>query len=327
MSSKAKVLVTGCAGFIGYHLSKELLNNKSYEVYGLDNLNDYYDVDLKKDRLKDLKKNKKFNFFKIDIAHKDKIIKNFKTNKYNYIIHLAAQAGVRYSITNPQAYVDSNLLGFCNVIEGANIIKVKHFIFASTSSVYGASKKFPLKEFYNTDSPLSFYAATKKSNEVISHAYANIFKLPITGLRFFTVYGPYGRPDMALFKFTESIIKNKKIQLFNKGNHYRDFTYVDDIVSGIIGVIKKKPANKNVPFSIFNIGSNNPHYLKNFLSIIEKFLGNKAKVVYKGLHKGDVHKTHADISSLNKKTKYYPKTSLKKGIYNFIEWYKSYYLN
>lgn len=326
MSSKEKVLVTGCAGFIGYHLSKELLNIKSYEVYGLDNLNDYYDVGLKKDRLKDLKRNKKFNFFKIDIANKDKIIKNFKINKYNYIIHLAAQAGVRYSITNPQAYVDSNLLGFCNVIEGANIIKIKHFIFASTSSVYGASKKFPLKESYNTDSPLSFYAATKKSNEVISHAYANIFKLPITGLRFFTVYGPYGRPDMALFKFTESIIKNKKINLFNKGNHYRDFTYVDDIVSGIIGVIKKKPTDKNVPFSIFNIGSDNPHYLKNFLSIIEKFLGNKAMVVNKALQKGDVHKTHADISSLNKKTKYYPQTSLKKGIYNFIEWYKSYYI-
>ncbi len=321
---KVKILVTGCAGFIGYHLTIQLLKNKNYLVYGIDNINNYYDVDLKKSRLKELRKNKKFSFFKIDIKNLNSLKLNFSKFKYTHVIHLAAQAGVRHSISNPQTYVDSNIVGFFNILEQSKRLKIKHLIFASTSSVYGGSKKFPLKEKYNTDGPLSFYAATKKSNEVMSHSYSHIFKMPITALRFFTVYGPYGRPDMALFKFADAIIKNKKIDLFNKGKHYRDFTYVDDIVSGIIGLINK-PSQKEIPFQIFNIGSSKPHYLKKFLEIIERKLNKKAKINFKPFQLGDVYKTHADVSALKKKIGYKPKTSLEKGIYNFINWYRNYY--
>ncbi len=320
----SKILVTGCAGFIGYHLCSRLLENKNYDVYGIDNLNKYYDIELKYNRLKVLKKNKRFHFYKLDLVNKEKTLTNFNKNKYKYVIHLAAQAGVRHSISNPQSYVDSNIIGFFNILEGSKEIKVKHLIFASTSSVYGASKSFPLKEIYNTDGPLSFYAATKKSNEIMGYSYSHIFKLPITALRFFTVYGPFGRPDMALFKFADSIVKNKKIELFNKGKHYRDFTYIDDIIEGIVLLINKT-SKDDVPFQVFNIGSENPHYLKKFLKIIEDNIGKKAKINFRPFQLGDVYKTHADISKLKKKTGYKPKTSLQKGIYNFIKWYRNYY--
>ena len=282
------VLITGCAGFIGFHLTSKILNK--YNVVGIDNLNDYYDPNIKKDRLKILKKEKNFKFYKSDITNLISLKRIIKKHKIRYIIHLAAQAGVRYSINHPEKYVSSNLVGFFNVLEVARLFKVKHLIFASTSSVYGDNKKFPLKENYDTDKPLSFYAATKKSNEVMAHAYSNIYKLPCTGLRFFTVYGPMGRPDMSLFKFSNAMIKNKKIELYNKGNHYRDFTYVDDIVISISKLLTN-PSNSQIPYDIFNIGSSKPYYLKKFLSLIEENLSKKAKIKFLKIQQGDVHKT------------------------------------
>ena len=322
--TKKKVLVTGCAGFIGFHLCQRLLNSNQYNVYGLDNLNSYYDVKLKKDRLRILNKNKKFNFFKIDITKKTKLKNNFDKCKYDVVIHLAAQAGVRHSIEYPETYVENNIIGFFNILEASKNINLKHLIFASTSSVYGSSNSFPLKETENTDAPLSFYAATKKTNEVLAYSYANIFKLPCTGLRFFTVYGNYGRPDMALFKFTKLILAGKKIDLFNKGEHHRDFTHVDDIVDGIFKLIKR-PSRKKIPFDLYNIGSDKPEYLKNFVKLIENNLLKKAKVRYKSLQLGDVVKTHASIAKLKKATGYKPSTSVKLGIKKFTDWYLSYY--
>ena len=316
------VLITGCAGFIGFHLTSKILNK--YNVVGIDNLNDYYDPNIKKDRLKILKKEKNFKFYKSDITNLISLKRIIKKHKIRYIIHLAAQAGVRYSINHPEKYVSSNLVGFFNVLEVARLFKVKHLIFASTSSVYGDNKKFPLKENYDTDKPLSFYAATKKSNEVMAHAYSNIYKLPCTGLRFFTVYGPMGRPDMSLFKFSNAMIKNKKIELYNKGNHYRDFTYVDDIVISISKLLTN-PSNSQIPYDIFNIGSSKPYYLKKFLSLIEENLSKKAKIKFLKIQQGDVHKTHADINKLKEKIKYSPKTNIKTGIKLFIDWYKTYY--
>ncbi len=322
--TKKKVLVTGCAGFIGFHLCQRLLNSNQYNVYGLDNLNSYYDVKLKKDRLRILNKNKKFNFFKIDITKKTKLKNNFDKCKYDVVIHLAAQAGVRHSIEYPETYVENNIIGFFNILEASKNINLKHLIFASTSSVYGSSNSFPLKETENTDAPLSFYAATKKTNEVLAYSYANIFKLPCTGLRFFTVYGTYGRPDMALFKFTKLILAGKKIDLFNKGEHHRDFTHVDDIVDGIFKLIKR-PSRKEIPFDLYNIGSDKPEYLKNFVKLIENNLLKKAKVRYKSLQLGDVVKTHASIAKLKKATGYKPSISVKVGIKKFTDWYLSYY--
>tara|TARA_B100000787_G_scaffold169367_1_gene160370 strand:+ start:1685 stop:2653 length:969 start_codon:yes stop_codon:yes gene_type:complete len=316
------VLVTGCAGFIGFHLTLKLLNK--YNVFGVDNLNDYYDPTIKNDRLSKLKKEKNFRFYKLDISNLNSLKKIIYKNKIKYIVHLAAQAGVRYSIDHPEKYVSSNLVGFFNVLEVARIFKIKHMIFASTSSVYGNNKKFPLKEDYDTDKPLSFYAATKKSNEVMAHSYSNIYKLPCTGLRFFTVYGPMGRPDMSLYKFSNAIIKNKKIELYNKGNHYRDFTYVDDVVISISKLLTK-PSKNQIPYDIFNIGSSKPYYLKKFLSLIEENLSKKAMVKFLKIQQGDVHKTHADVSKLKEKIKYSPKTDIRLGIKLFIDWYKAYY--
>tara|TARA_A100001015_G_scaffold288432_1_gene359268 strand:+ start:311 stop:1279 length:969 start_codon:yes stop_codon:yes gene_type:complete len=316
------VLITGCAGFIGFHLTSKILNK--YNVVGIDNLNNYYDPNIKKNRLKILKKEKNFKFYKSDITNLISLKRIINKHKIKYIIHLAAQAGVRYSIDHPEKYVSSNLVGFFNVLEVARLFKVKHLIFASTSSVYGDNKKFPLKESYDTDKPLSFYAATKKSNEVMAHAYSNIYKLPCTGLRFFTVYGPMGRPDMSLFKFSNAMIKNKKIELYNKGNHYRDFTYIDDIVISILKLLNN-PSNSQIPYDIFNIGSSKPYYLKKFLSLIEENLSKKAKIKFLKIQQGDVHKTHADINKLKEKIKYSPKTNIKTGIKLFIDWYKTYY--
>ena len=318
-----KILVTGCAGFIGYHVTEYLLRNK-HEVIGIDNINNYYDVKLKKSRMQILNNFKNFYFYKFDLVN-DKKLNNI-INKFNikYIIHLAAQAGVRYSIENPKTYFKNNLEVFFNILEVSKKNKIKHLIFASTSSVYGENDKFPLNENEVTDKPISFYAATKKSNEVLAHSYSYIYNLPCTALRFFTVYGPYGRPDMALFKFTKNILENKNIELYNNGNHSRDFTYVDDIVSGIISILKK-PKTKNTPFNIFNIGRGNSKKLKEYLISIETKLEKKAKIKKLPLQLGDIKKTHSDISSLKKYTGYKPKTDIDNGINNFVNWYLKYY--
>ena len=318
------ILVTGCAGFIGFNLSLNLLNKKSIKVYGLDNLNNYYDINLKKDRLKILRKNKKFFFYKIDICNTKKIDNFFKKNKIDYVVHLAAQAGVRYSIENPRNYLKSNIIGFFNILENSKNYKIKHLVYASTSSVYGENKKFPLAEDNSTDKPISFYAATKKSNEVMAYSYSYIYNLRTTGLRFFTVYGPYGRPDMSLFKFTKSIIDSTKINLFNNGNHERDFTYVDDVVDAIKKTLFKKNKYK-IPYDIYNIGSNNPIHLKTYLKTIEKILNKKTLIKLSKFQLGDIKKTHASIKKITKDTNFQPKTSIKIGISKFVKWYREYY--
>ena len=318
-----KILVTGCAGFIGFHLSNYLLKN-NYDIIGIDNVNNYYDVNLKKNRLKLLKNYKNFQFNKFDLINKNKLNKLIINNKIKYIVHLAAQAGVRYSIENPATYFKNNLEVFFNILEINRKNKIKHLVFASTSSVYGENNNFPLKETEDTSKPLSFYAATKKSNEVLSHSYSYIYKLPCTALRFFTVYGPFGRPDMALFKFTKNILDNKKIELYNNGNHFRDFTYIDDIVSGIDSIIKKPSKNKT-PFNIFNIGNGNSRKLKDYLHAIEKKLGRKALIKNLPLQKGDIIKTHSDISSLNYFSNYKSKTNIEEGVGKFIDWFIKYY--
>ncbi len=314
-----KILITGSAGFIGFHLAKKLLENKKNKIYGIDNLNDYYDVRIKRERNKILKKNKHFLFKKIDIKNSKNLKDYLTVIKPKIIIHLAAQAGVRYSITNPETYLKNNIDGFFNILNISKILKIDHLVFASTSSVYGSNNSFPLKETLNTDKPLSFYAATKKSNEVMAYSYSNIYKLPITGLRFFTVYGPFGRPDMSLYKFSNKIIKRKKIPIYNFGKHERDFTYVDDIISGITKVLLNPP-RKKIPFEIYNLGNGKPRKLMDFLSLIEKYLYKKAIIQNKPLQPGDVIKTHADISKMKKKFKYNPSTDIDEGIKKFSEW-------
>ena len=328
-----KVLVTGAAGFIGFHLSKALLE-QSYDVVGIDNINDYYCRTLKKSRLGILKKYKKFTFYKNDIC-KEKELKNiFKTNSFDVVINLAAQAGVRYSLENPREYIQSNIIGFFNVLSLSVENEVKHVLYASSSSVYGKNEKLPFSEADKTDHPLSLYAATKKSNEEIAHAYSNVYGIPTTGLRFFTVYGPWGRPDMALYKFTEKIINNKPIEVFNNGDHVRDFTYVDDIINGIIPLIdkplnlvdtKQKGTANDIPWRVLNIGNGDPRPLKDYINEIEKNLGLESMKELLPLQKGDVVATSADISSLKSLTGYTPKTKIEKGVKNFIEWYKDYY--
>ena len=318
------ILITGCAGFIGFHLCEHILNNTKYNLIGIDNLNDYYDVNLKRSRIKKLKNSKNFFFKKIDISNLSKLTKLFKEFNFLYVVNLAAQAGVRYSIKNPNTYFKSNLEGFYNIILLSQKSNIKHFIYASTSSVYGDQKKYPLEETMNTDFPLSFYAATKKSNEIIAHSFSYIYRLPTTGLRFFTVYGPYGRPDMALHLFTKNIIENKKINLFNYGNHQRDFTYVDDVVESILKVLEKPP-KKKIPYNIFNIGGNRSYKLTKFVSIIEKNLSKKAKIIFKSLQIGDVVKTKASSKKLDKYINKNNYISLDIGIKYFINWYKKFY--
>ena len=318
-----KILVTGCAGFIGFHLSYYLLNKNIY-VIGIDNINDYYDINLKKNRLKLLKEYKNFSFNKFDLINKKKLDLIVKKNRIKIIIHLAAQAGVRYSIQNPETYFKNNTEVFFNILEASRLYKINHLLFASTSSVYGENFNIPSAENFNTDKPLSIYAATKKSNEVMAYSYSNIFNLPCTGLRFFTVYGPYGRPDMALFKFTKNILENKKIELFNNGNHARDFTYIDDVINGIFSIINK-PKKHKIPYNIFNIGNKNSKKLKEYIKCIEINLGLKAKIKKLPLQKGDIKKTHSDIAKLNLYAGYNPRISIEVGIKKFIDWYKEYY--
>jgi len=324
MKNKNYILVTGSAGFIGFHLSLKILKKLNFNVIGIDNINNYYDIKLKKKRLAILNEKSSYKFYKINIVKKEKLEKLFKKYKFKYVINLAAQAGVLYSVKNPETYHMNNIDGFFNILSISRKYKVKHLIFASTSSVYGPASDFPLKESTNTDKPLSFYAATKKCNEVMAHSFSNIYNLPCTGLRFFTVYGPMGRPDMALFKFTKAILNKEKIYLNNYGNHVRDFTYIDDVTDGILKLIKKPPKTK-IPFDIFNIGNSNPKKLKHFLQEIENCLGAKAKIKYRSLQLGDIYKTHASTKKLRKKVGYQASTDTKKGIKKFIDWYKSYF--
>ena len=331
-----KIIVTGSSGFIGFHVSKKLLGSGN-KVHGIDSMNNYYDVNLKKARLAILKKYKNFSFSKVKIENSKALDKAFKKFKPTIVIHLAAQAGVRYSIEKPRVYMDSNIIGTYNIIEIAKKLNVKHLIMASSSSVYGANKKIPFKELDKTETQMSIYAATKKSNESMAHAYSNIWKIPITMVRFFTVYGPWGRPDMALFKFTKGILNNKKIDVYNNGKMYRDFTYIDDIVNGINLLISKVPSTKQLgkykndslspiaPFRILNIGNTKKVYLLDFIKEIEKVLRKKAKRNYLPLQKGDVKQTLSNTSLLKKITNYNPKTNFKTGIRNFLDWYLEYY--
>lgn len=318
-----KVLLTGCAGFIGYHLSTKLLEERN-QIFGIDNINNYYDQKVKKDRLKKLKKYKNFKFFNIDLKNYSKTENLVKINKIKIIIHLAAQAGVRYSIANPRNYFENNIEVFFNILEICKVNQIKHLIYASSSSVYGDNNNFPLTEKDTTDKPKSFYAATKKTNEILAYSYSSIYKIPTTALRFFTVYGPFGRPDMALFKFTQNILNNKKVDLYNNGKHFRDFTYVDDVTIGISKLLFK-PSKKAIPFEIFNIGNGNPKKLLTYLRQVEKNLKLKAKINKLPMQKGDVLKTHSSIKKLNNFVGYKPSTNIEKGVSEFIDWYKKYY--
>ena len=331
-----KILITGSSGFIGFHLAKKLLE-KGHKIHGFDSMNNYYDVRLKNSRYKILREFKHFSFKKSKLENKKNLERSFKIFKPQIVIHLAAQAGVRYSIEKPRVYLNSNITGTYNIIEASHKYKVKHLIMASSSSVYGANKKFPFKEIDKADTQLSIYAATKKATESMAHSYANIWKIPITVLRFFTVYGPWGRPDMALFKFTKGILTNKKIDIYNNGKMYRDFTYIDDVVNGIILLIKKIPKlnKKNryqndslspvAPFRVLNIGNTKKVYLLDFIKQIEKELGKKAIRNYMPLQKGDVKQTLSNSYLLKRITGYNPKTNYKFGIKKFIDWYKKYY--
>ena len=315
------ILISGSAGFIGFHLTKKLLE-KGLTVIGIDNLNDYYDIKLKGDRLKILKQFKNFTFYTIDICDEMSLEDLFKKNKINKVLHLAAQAGVRYSINNPETYIHTNLIGFWNMIDNSRKHNVNHFIYASSSSIYGDSKDIPYDAHQKTDSPLSLYAATKKSNELIAHSYSKIYGLMTTGLRFFTVYGPWGRPDMAYFSFTKDILEGKKIDVFNNGNLKRDFTYVDDIIDGVLKVLDRE--NKNL-YEIYNLGNNKPIALLDFIQTLEKTLNLKAKINYLPHQKGDVYETYADIDSMKQKFNYNPKTEIQEGLRSFVKWYKNYY--
>lgn len=332
-----KVLVTGSAGFIGFHLSRRLLS-EGIEVIGIDNLNEYYDVQLKKDRLKVLEKMKNFTFVQMGIEDKNSIDGLFESTRPEIVINLAAQAGVRYSIEKPYAYVESNLVGFVNILEACRNYPVKHLLYASSSSVYGGNQKIPFSTDDNVDHPVSLYAATKKSNELMAHTYSHLYNIPTTGLRFFTVYGPYGRPDMAYFSFTKNIAEGKSIKIFNNGEMERDFTYIDDIVESIFRLIDKVPqANSEwkeadvsssfAPYKIYNIGNNTPVSLLKFIETIELAIGKEADKVFMEMQDGDVQKTYADISDLEKTIDFKPKTTLDEGIKNFVIWYKEYYKN
>lgn len=348
-----KVLVTGSAGFIGFHLTNRLLS-EGYEVIGLDSINDYYDINLKFSRLKvagiekeslvynkllNSKTQKGYKFIQLNLEDEEGLKTFFKNNKVDKVVNLAAQAGVRYSLENPKAYMDSNILGFINILEGCRHNNISHLLYASSSSVYGLNQEMPFSVGHNVDHPVSLYAASKKSNELMAHTYSHLFGLPTTGFRFFTVYGPWGRPDMALFLFTKAIIEGKPIDVFNHGNMERDFTYIDDIVEGLLRVIESEPhdgdkewtglepnpSTSKAPYRVYNIGNNNPVKLLDFIEAIEKAIGKVAVKNMLPIQPGDVPKTWADVEQLIKDYDYKPDTSIEKGIYRFVEWYKKYY--
>ena len=333
--SNTTVVVTGAAGFIGSYLSKNLLDSdSSIKIIGIDCITDYYDVSLKEERLNMLSNyGDRFNFIKGDISDKSLIDEIFSKYKPDVVVNLAAQAGVRYSITNPDAYIKSNLIGFYNILEACRHNPVKHLVFASSSSVYGTNKKVPYSTEDKVDNPVSLYAATKKSNELMAHAYCKLYKIPATGLRFFTVYGPMGRPDMAYFKFTNKLVKGEPIEIYNMGDMYRDFTYIDDIVKGIVNVMQKSPdeTEDGAPYKIYNIGNNKPESLMNFVETLEKCLINEGiisepgKKVLLPMQPGDVYQTYADVKELEKDFGFKPSTSLETGLANFAKWYKGYY--
>jgi len=343
--NKDVILVTGAAGFIGHHLSKLLLKN-NYKVVGIDNINDYYDINLKYARLKDMNINKEdihynkpaegdITFIKLDLTDKENMMDLFKTYRFDYVMNLAAQAGVRYSLINPHSYVDSNITGFLNILEGCRHYPVKHLVYASSSSVYGLNQNIPFKTSDHTDHPLAMYAASKKANEMMAHSYAQLYAIPSTGLRFFTVYGPWGRPDMALHIFTKAIVEDKEFEVFNFGKMSRDFTYVDDIVESVKRLIPKPPKANNpaydpmnpnpavssAPYQLFNVGNNSPVALMDYVHAVEKALGKKGKIIYKEIQPGDVPSTYADVQSLYDYINFKPSTTIEEGIQIFVDKY------
>lgn len=320
-TSKKRVLVTGAAGFIGSHLSRALLK-QGYQVFGLDNLNDYYDVQLKKDRLKWFDDEPNFQCVQLDLADREGMANLFTEHHFDVVVNLAAQAGVRYSIDHPHAYADSNLVGFLNVLEGCRAQKVKHLLYASSSSVYGENKKIPFAVEDRVDHPISLYAATKKSNELMAHAYAHLYGISMTGLRFFTVYGPWGRPDMAYFSFTKAISEGKAIDVYNNGEMQRDFTYIDDVVEAVTRLVARVPDSA---YKIYNIGNHSPETLMDFIESIEHALGKEAEKNYLPMQAGDVPATYADVEDLMKDVNFKPDTSMQQGIQNFVDWYRNYY--
>ncbi len=347
-----KVLVTGTAGFIGFHLANRLIKD-GFEVVGIDSINDYYSVSLKTDRLKaagiaadNIEYNKiyksnslkGYSFIQLKLEDKENLEALFKSQQFDIVVNLAAQAGVRYSITNPSAYIDSNIVGFANLLECCRHHNIKHFVYASSSSVYGLNESIPFQTDQTVDHPISLYAATKKSNELMAHVYSHLYNLPTTGLRFFTVYGPWGRPDMAMYLFTKAIINNEPIQVFNNGEMERDFTYVDDIVDGVVRVINNaptgntewnglnpQPSTSKAPYQLYNIGNSKPVKLTAFIEAIEKKLNKTAEKIMMPMQPGDVHKTYADVNDLANKLGYHPSTSIQHGVDNFIDWYVEYY--
>jgi UDP-glucuronate 4-epimerase len=332
-----KILITGSAGFIGFHLARKLLS-EGWQVIGIDNLNDYYDPKLKEDRVAVVQKHKDFVFQKVDLKNKTAVDAVFANYKPEYVINLAAQAGVRYSIQNPYAYIDSNLVGFMNILEACRHNPVRHLIYASSSSVYGGNKVAPFSTNHNVDHPVSLYAATKKSNELMAHTYSHLYGIPTTGLRFFTVYGPWGRPDMAYFSFTKNIFEKKPIKVFNHGKMERDFTYIDDIVYGIVKLIDRPPVpNPNwdervddlstsfAPYKIYNIGNNQPVPLMKFINVLEEKIGIEAEKIYMDMQPGDVLRTYADVTDLERDIDFRPNTSIEEGLSRFVDWYREYY--
>ncbi len=336
-NSNKKIIITGSAGFIGFSLSKKLLE-RGDTIIGVDNHNDYYDPEIKEARIQILNKYSNYKHCRIDLVNKKDLEDVFKSFTPQNVINLAAQAGVRYSIINPLAYINSNIVGFANILENCRNYNVEHLVYASTSSVYGANTKMPFSEHDNTNHPLSVYAASKKSNELMAHSYSYLYQLPTTGLRFFTVYGPWGRPDMALFKFTKNILEDKPIDVFNNGKHTRDFTFVDDIVEGVLKTLdnpakvnsnwnsnQPDPATSKAPWSIYNIGNNKPIQLMDYIKALEKNLGKKAKINFLPLQPGDVQDTYADVDSLKEKFNYKPSTPVIQGVALFVKWYRDYY--
>lgn len=334
---KQKILVTGAAGFIGFHVAQRLLQAGN-AVVGVDNLNSYYDPSLKEARLSILQNDPKFSFLKLDLADRAAVAPLFEEHRFPIVIHLAAQAGVRYSIENPQSYIDANLQGFANILEGCRHHGCQHLLFASSSSVYGANTKVPFSEHDNVDHPISLYAASKKANELMAHSYSHLYRLPATGLRFFTVYGPWGRPDMALFLFADAIAKGKPIKLFNHGDMKRDFTYIDDVAEAVVRLIDKPPAgianwsgdapdpaSSSAPWRIYNIGNNEPEKLMDLVATIEKEFGKTAEKQMLPMQPGDVYATFADISALQKEVDFRPDTPLREGVARFVAWYRDYH--